>query len=72
MVELYGSMSTFKKVYSEIAQGSVLDLVYVQHYQYDLNKKIEGMLITFAYNKKLGGLADTPENRLWVEKDLDI
>ena len=52
-------------------QDSVLGPVLFNIFINDLDEAIEGILIKFAGDIKLGGVANTPEERTTIQSDLD-
>ena len=70
-VLINGSSSSWKEVTSSVPQGSVLGLVLFNIFINDLDEAIEGILIKFAYDTKLGRVGNTPEERTTIQGDLD-
>ena len=52
-------------------QSSVLGPVLFNIFVNDLAEGIESMLIKFADDTKLGGVANSPEDRIKIQNDLD-
>lgn len=66
-----GSPSSWEKMTIGVPQGSVLGLVLFNIFINDLDDGIEGVLIKFANDCKLGGVANTPEDRVRIQNDLN-
>ena len=70
-VLIHGSSSSWGKVTSGVPQGSVLGLLLFNVFINDLDEGIEGMLIKFADDTKLGGVGNTAEERIRFQNELN-
>ncbi|XP_066448028.1 pendrin-like isoform X4 [Eleutherodactylus coqui] len=70
-VVINGCTSKWKNVSSGVPQGSVLSPVLFNIFINDLEEGIDGKLIKFANDTKLGGIANTREEREMIQKDLE-
>lgn len=70
-VVINGCTSNWKNVSSGVPQGSVLGPVLFNVFINDLDEGIEGKLIKFADDTKLGDVANTKQDRDRIQKDLD-
>ena len=70
-VLINGSFSNWGEVTSGVPQGSVLGPVLFNIFINDLDEEVQGMLIKFADDTKLGGTANTLEDRNKIQSDLD-
>ena len=70
-VLINGSFSSWREVTSRVPQVYVLWLVLFNIFVNDLNEAIEGILIKFADDTKLGRVANTHEERttivIWID-----
>ena len=66
-----GTFSNWGEVTSGVLQGSVLDPVLFNIFINDMDKEVQGTLIKFADDTKLGGIANTLEDRNKLQSDLD-
>ena len=70
-VMINGSFSNWEEVTSRLTQGSVLGPVLFNNFTNDLDEGVQGMLVRFAYDTKLGRIVNTLEDRNTIQNDLD-
>ena len=70
-VLINGTFSYWGEVTSGVPQGSVLGPVLFNVFINDVDEEVQGTLIKFADDTKLGGIASTLEDRNKLQSDLD-
>ncbi|CAM4669521.1 unnamed protein product [Lepidochelys kempii] len=70
-VLLKGELSGWREVTSGVPQGSVLGLILFNLFITDVGTKSGNMLIKFADDTKLGGIANLEKDRDIIQEDLD-
>ncbi|CAM4684360.1 unnamed protein product, partial [Lepidochelys kempii] len=70
-VTLEGELSGWKEITSGVPQGSVLGSILFKLFITDLGTKSGNVLIKFADDMKLGGIADTEKDQDIIQEDLD-
>ncbi|KAF7239045.1 RNA-directed DNA polymerase from mobile element jockey [Varanus komodoensis] len=69
-VLINGTFSNWMEVTSGVPQGSVLGPVLFNIFINDLDEQVQGKIIRFADDTKLGGIANTLEDRMKIQGDL--
>ncbi|KAF7245886.1 putative RNA-directed DNA polymerase from transposon BS [Varanus komodoensis] len=70
-VHIKGTFSNWREVTSGVPQGSVLGPVLFNIFINDLDEEVHGKIIKFADDTKLGGIANTLEDRMKIQGDPD-
>ncbi|KAF7247973.1 RNA-directed DNA polymerase from mobile element jockey [Varanus komodoensis] len=70
-VLINGTFSNWMEVSSGMPQGSVLGPVLFNIFINDLDEEVQGKIIKFADDTKLGRIANTLEDRMKIQGDLD-
>ena len=70
-VMINGPFSNWEEVTSGIPQGSVLGPVFFNIFINDLDEGVQGLLVKFADDTKLGRIANTLKDRKKIQNDLD-